>query len=111
MAEAAQHITGHVVYHGETWVSPAYRGNGTGGMLCRLGLMLTHIRFDPDYIYGFLVKQNALSNFGLRAGFPHVEADALNWVRAPRDYKNEWLVWGSRSDLANLATKPDDAFT
>lgn len=110
LAMAAQHITGRVAYHGELWISPEYRNMEIAPMLCRLGMCHTYLQFDPDFMYGFVVKENVLRGFASRTGYPHQEADALNWEKAPHDYQHEWLVWASRNDLANLVNKPDAAF-
>lgn len=80
----AHRIAGNVVYHGEVWMAPndkgKYRGVGLSTVLARTGLLEVMRRWDPDYMYGFMLRQVAFKGFSERMGYMHNEPGALKWV-------------------------------
>ncbi|MEM8538577.1 MAG: hypothetical protein AAGF56_12050, partial [Pseudomonadota bacterium] len=69
----AHKIEGNVVYHGEVWMAPedqgTYRGVGLSTVLARTGLLEVMRRWDPDYMYGFMLRKVAFKGFSERMGY------------------------------------------
>lgn len=106
----AHNIHGHVIYHGEVWMAPEegrYRGVGLSTVLARTGLLEVLRRWDPDYIYGFMLRTVAFKGFAERMGYMHNEPGALKWAIAGRDKPLEaFLTWLSREDARFLLDIP-----
>ena len=97
-------MTGVVVYHGEMWLDQSLRGTDAAMLLTRLGQITAYVRWQPDYIYGFISKKLVLRGFAARQGYFHGEPAGTHWIEAPeRIDPNDWLVWNSSADLAHLA--------
>ena len=66
----AHNISGQVVYHGEVWMAPLdkgnYRGVGLSTVLARTGLLEVMRRWDPDFVYGFMLRKVAFKGFAER---------------------------------------------
>ena len=109
----AHRISGNVVYHGEVWMAPeegTYRGTGLSTVLARTGLLEIMRRWDPDYIYGFMLRQVAFKGFSERMGYFHNEPGALHWQIAGRDEPLEaFLTWLSEEDAKFLLDIPVEA--
>lgn len=103
-------ITGNVVYHGEVWMAPEegqYRGTGLSTVLARTGLLEIMRRWNPDFIYGFMLRQVAFKGFSERMGYFHNEPGALKWQIAGRDKPLEaFLTWLSDEDARFLLDIP-----
>ncbi|MFK7836081.1 MAG: hypothetical protein AB8B60_07665 [Sulfitobacter sp.] len=106
----AHRIKGDVVYHGEVWMAPdegAYRGTGLSTVLARTGLLELMRRWNPDFIYGFMLRQVAFKGFSERMGYFHNEPGALHWHVAGRDDPLEaFLTWLSEEDAKFLLDIP-----
>ena len=109
----AHQIRGNVVYHGEVWMAPeegTYRGTGLSTVLARTGLLEIMRRWDPDYIYGFMLRQVAFKGFSERMGYFHNEPGALHWQIAGREDPLEaFLTWLSEEDAKYLLDIPVEA--
>ena len=103
-------IEGSVAYHGEFWVAPErgkYRGVGLAPVLGRTGMLEMMQRWDPDWIYGFILNVVAFKGFGARIGYLHLEPSALKWVVEGRDTPlDTFLAYNSREDLEYLLDIP-----
>ena len=103
-------IEGDVVYHGEVWMAPergVYRGVGLSTVLARTGLLEIIRRWDPDWIFGFMLRQVAFKGFSERMGYLHNEPGALFWYRDGRDQATEaFLTYLSREDAAYMLDIP-----
>lgn len=106
----AHRISGNVVYHGEVWMAPdegAYRGTGLSTVLARTGLLEVMRRWNPDFIYGFMLRQVAFKGFSERMGYFHNEPGALHWKIAGREKPIEaFLTWLSEEDAKFLLDIP-----
>lgn len=106
----AHRIAGNVVYHGEVWMAPEegrYRGSGLSTVLARTGLLETVRRWNPDYIYGFMLRQVAFKGFAERMGYMHNEPGALKWHIAGREAPLEaFLTYLSQEDARYLLDIP-----
>jgi hypothetical protein len=105
---AARDIRGDVVYHGDLWLDPAFRGKGASEALTRLGQALGFMRWNPDYIYAFVSEALIMKGVTLRQGYMHFQPIANDWQRPPDHIKpTDWLAWNGRADLRyQLALDP-----
>jgi len=105
-------IGGIVAYHGEFWVAPEkgkYRGVGLAPVFGRSGMHEMMMRWDPDWIYGFILNIVAFKGFAARIGYLHLEPSALKWVVEGRDAPiDTFLTYNSREDLHYLLDIPLD---
>lgn len=103
-------IEGSVVYHGEVWMAPergVYRGVGLSTVLARTGLLEIIRRWDPDWVYGLMLRQVAFKGFAERMGYMHNEPGALLWYRDGRDEATEaFLTYLSREDAIYMLDMP-----
>lgn len=106
----AHRILGNVVYHGEVWMAPEagiYRGTGLSTVMARSGLLEVMRRWNPDYIYGFMLRQVAFKGFSERMGYMHNEPGALKWQVAGREQPIEaFLTYLSQEDTKYLLDIP-----
>jgi len=103
-------VVGEVAYHGEFWVAPErgkYRGVGLAPVFGRSGMLEMMQRWDPDWIYGFILNVVAFKGFGARIGYLHLEPSVLKWVVDGRDAPiDTFLAYNSRDDLEYLLDIP-----
>jgi hypothetical protein len=52
LAPAAHTLRGHVCYHGELWLAPAYRGLLLSDPVAKLLMAIVLFRWAPDYLFG-----------------------------------------------------------
>ncbi len=106
----AHRIMGKVIYHGEVWMAPEegrYRGVGLSTVLARTGLLEVVRRWDPDWIYGFMLRAVAFKGFSERMGYMHNEPGALMWSVEGRDAPIEaFLTYLSSEDARYLLDIP-----
>lgn len=107
----AHRITGSVVYHGEVWMAPPdkgrYRGVGLSTVLARTGLLEVMRRWDPDYMYGFMLRKVAFKGFAERMGYMHNEPGALKWVVEGHERPIEaFLTYLSQDDARYMLDIP-----
>ena len=103
-------IAGTAAYHGEFWVAPErgkYRGVGLAPVFGRSGMYEMMQRWDPDWIYGFILNVVAYKGFAARIGYLHLEPSVLKWVVDGRDAPiDTFLAYNSREDLQYLLDIP-----
>lgn len=108
----AHRISGNTVYHGEVWMAPddgLYRGTGLSSVLTRTGLLEAVRRWDPDWLFGFMLRAVAFKGFSERVGYMHTEPGALKWAIHGRDQLLEaFMVYLSREDARFMLDIPVD---
>lgn len=106
----AHRISGQTVYHGEVWMAPEegkYRGSGLSTVLTRSGLLEVVSRWNPDWIFGFMLRAVAFKGFSERVGYMHAEPGALKWAVEGRENPIEaFLVYLSREDARFMLDIP-----
>ncbi len=106
----AHGISGSAVYHGEVWMAPEgtlYRGNGLSTVLTRFGLTEAIRRWDPDWIFAFMLRAVVFKGFSERVGYMHSEPGALNWAVHGREKMIEaFLIYLSRQDARYMLDIP-----
>lgn len=102
--EAIDTISGLVGYHGEMWLSRSWRGNSLGQPLCRLGQILTLLRWDIDYIYCFISNSLIHKGFGADQGYSHYAPMGTHWITAPSHIaSDDWLCWNGPAEISRLS--------
>jgi len=103
----AKQIQGTVCYHGEFWLSGAYRNTGLSCILARFALASAQLRWAPDYVIGFMPRPLAFKGLAEREGYMHSEPGCLYWHRADTGKDLEgFMVWMGREDIRHLMTIP-----
>lgn len=103
----ANRIAGRVAYHGELWIRPsAARGMiGLSDLLPRFGLIEAYLRWQPDWLYGFVSERKACRGLPIRWGYTICQPGVLCWDQPLRDCPLvEWLAAASRADIEHLVT-------
>lgn len=104
---AALRIKGNVCYHGDLWLSSDYRGTGLVNVLARFSLATALLRWEPDYVVGFMERPLAFRGLAEREGYMHSEPGAMNLHRNNSDQVMEgFMVWMAREDISHLLTIP-----
>lgn len=111
-APGSRAIAGRVCYHGELWLKggPAgYRGAGMTAVLARLAMVLSLMRWSPDYVFGFMFPLAACRGLAAREGYMHTEPGSIYWaVPQQAETLEEWAVWMSREDIRHIMQIPPD---
>ncbi len=102
---AAETITGEkVVYHGESWCSPDWRGQQIASTAALLAHTLALIEFRPDYLYGLIEPDLVHRGFHSREGFCHSQPRAITWENIPSGFvPGDYLCWNTLPDLLHVA--------
>ena len=109
---SAHKIHGTVCYHGDFWLSADYRGTGLANVLARFALASGLLKWSPDFIIGFMIRQVAFKGLAEREGYMHSEPGALFWHRADLDQALEaFMVWMANEDLEYLLSIPLQGMT
>lgn len=104
---SARRIKGKVCYHGDLWLSSDYRGTGLVNILARLALASCHLRWAPEYIIGFMIRNISFRGLAEREGYMHSEPGALFWHLADSEkFYEAFMVWMACEDIRHLLTIP-----
>ena len=100
-------VTGWLTYHGELWLSEkSKRGSGAASAFCLLGMVLAHIKWQPDAIWALIENRLAIAGHPIRFGYPTIERSFLNWTWSPDDVpSNEWLLLAESADMERIVTE------
>ncbi len=97
-------ITGRCVYHGNMWLTPAWKGKKLGQPLCRLGQLIAYAKWPLDYIYCFIESALVSKGFAAHQGYAHIAPSGTDWVRVPDHiHADDYLCWNRPRDLEHLA--------
>lgn len=106
-------IAGTVCYHGELWLKggPAgLRGAGMTAVLARLALVMSLIKWAPDFVFGFMFPLAACKGLAAREGYMHTEPGTLYWALPGKQEQMEiWTVWMGREDIRHILHIPPAA--
>lgn len=106
-APAAARLRGRLCYHGEMWIRPGdggFRARGLLGPLNRLGVLLAHATFDPDWIWAIVAPDLVDRGLPSKSGYMHMQPKGVGWRLLPEGRRLwEWIIWSSREDLAMLS--------
>ncbi len=108
----AYNLSGCLVYHGELWISPSIKRRYFVELFSKLGLILAHIKWNPDAIWALVGKSMATGGHMSRMGYPHLEPGFLNWEYIPECAdKMEWLGVADRRALCRMVEQLSDHTT
>ncbi|MBS8259473.1 hypothetical protein DYI23_04500 [Roseibium polysiphoniae] len=97
-------ITGKCVYHGNMWLTPAWKGKRLGQPLCRLGQLVAYAKWPLDYIYCFIESALVSKGFAAHQGYAHISPTGTDWIKAPEHiHGDDYLCWNRPRDLDHLA--------
>ncbi|WP_319825592.1 hypothetical protein [Thalassovita sp.] len=105
----AKRITGRACYHGEMWMKddPAYRGRGLIDYLARFSFLTAMLHWQPDFIFGFMLRQVARRGLAEREGYMHVDPYCLSWKIEGRNEPFDCnMVWMDIEDIRHVIHVP-----
>ncbi len=97
-------LKGDIVYHGELWIASSTRRQpGLADAFCFTGMVLSHMKWQPDAIWALVSNTMAVRGMATRFGYLRQERSFLNWKISPDDVPhNEWLLLVEKSDMEHL---------
>lgn len=105
----ADRIRGRLIYHGEFWIDPKARNRQLLEKFSRLGMLLCHIKWNPDAIWGVCNKRMAEHGNPSRMGYPYMEKGFFRWQwTSEDDYYVEWLNVVERQSLEQMISEMND---
>ncbi len=104
----ARDIRGNVAYIGEGYVDESCRDNNLAAYVVRLCIVLSQLKWSPDYIYGWMANKHAYRGLFLRWGYTTCYPNGMKWVNAPSnpDYGNLCFLGCDESGVAQLLRAP-----
>ena len=83
--ELAKQMKGKVVYGGDLFMTPAFRGvEGLSTSIALQSFLYAEIKWKPDWIYGFIDKKNVTQRgFAGRFGYNHKAPIGTHWKKPP----------------------------
>lgn len=102
-APAGDMISGSIVYHGDLYVRESQRGKGLASKLSRLAILIATMRWNPDFIWGFIDHKKIMRGYGQKIGYWNSQPYGTQYSKEPVGIsEKDWLVWMSRSDINYL---------
>jgi hypothetical protein len=99
-------LRGKLVYHGEFWISPHIRIRKLLELFSRLGMILSHLKWNPDAIWALCSKTMASHGHPNRMGYPHLEGGFLRWQwTSEENYHVEWLNVAERFSIEQMVNE------
>ncbi len=95
-------ITGRVLYHGEFWLSPSFRGGGFTGVFPRMLLTIAIQKWDPDWIFGLQAEAQAYRGLGQKEGYVHTDMRGIRWAKRDGSFIDDAIVWFDVKDMRGL---------
>jgi GNAT superfamily N-acetyltransferase len=107
----AERIGGRLVYHGELWIDPEYRGQGLMLPFGRIGLLLSLIKWQPDAIWALFEGGIVHRGVPLQLGYAYQERGFFRWQLASEGIESvEWIAvaerWSLEQLIAEIVTTP-----
>jgi len=103
-APGASQLSGRLVYHGDLFIKENHRKGGLATKLARLIITLAVLKWNPDYVWGYIAEKLVRTGYGLDIGYPHVHQDGLHWEGEPPTGRSisDCFVWSTREDLSYM---------
>lgn len=101
---SAYKLRGKLVYHGELWLDDSVRKQPLlADAFCFTGMVLAHLKWQPDGIWALVTNKMATLGFPTRFGYLRQERSFFRWKVSPRDVPpNEWLLLLDFNDMEHL---------
>jgi hypothetical protein len=98
-----QRISGWTAYQGEVWLHESMRGRGLLEEFSRFGVILAHLKWQPEAIWALTSEEMAKRGAALRMGYPHSERGFLKWRFLPEGADaTEWISIAERGAVNRL---------
>lgn len=111
-APVAKQITGPTCYHGEVWFRGGvggYRAKGLSKLLPRLAMALALLKWNPNFIYGFVYDRLVSTGVMMQYGYSHTQKSVVYWHRPSRDKPLDvWVVWMTHQDLIDMISSDQE---
>jgi len=102
-ASASHEISGTVCYHGDFWIHKKCRKFRLAGKLSVFAMLLAAAKFDPDFIYCFIVPKHVRQGLAAVYGYLHIHPFAPQWhFRGSNQTYDDYLVWISGDEIKEL---------
>ena len=96
-------ISGWTAYQGEVWLHETMRGRGLLEEFSRFGVILAHLKWQPEAVWALTSEEMAKRGAALRMGYPHSERGFLKWRFLPEGADaTEWISIAERSAINRL---------
>jgi hypothetical protein len=95
----AKAISGRVVFGGAVWYRPDLRGKGLSMILPRVSRAYAFTRWKPDFFINIMADAVVAGGLAERAGYPHVERDAVEFVLSPLGHMRGAIGWMDSGEL------------
>lgn len=99
-------VTDVTCYHGEFWLKGGrngHRGAGKAVLVARIGMMISLMKWCPDFIVAMMISDTICKGLAARTGFMHIEQTNMFWaVPGYEDLREAWVAWVGRGDLYHL---------
>ena len=106
-APCTRHISGKLCYQGEIWLDRSVRGKKLAFMLPRFALAFAHLKWCPDYMFGFVATKMAERGLSIQYGYTGIQPGAIMWYKPDEDsYIMDWLVWTTPDDMNHMMKYP-----
>lgn len=105
-------IAGKLAYVGDLFINPAARGSrSTLAVLLMLSHCISDLKWDPDWIYGFMRERDVRLGFASKYGFTRQIPGAQQWAILPnsRPGDTEYFVTTCRSDRRHMTKYYSDS--
>ncbi|MCR9218972.1 MAG: hypothetical protein NXI21_01980 [Alphaproteobacteria bacterium] len=100
-APMVHQVTGSVVYHGDLFVAEAARGKRLAQRFAVLAHLIAYLRWDPDWIWGFVAEEKVLRGYHVKIGYWRAEPYGSHYSDKPASIsEKDWFVAASRADLS-----------
>ena len=105
-----QQIKGNVCCHGEFWLKggpTGFRGAGMTILTARLAMVVSLMKWSPDFIFALMTSNTICKGLAARAGFMHSGQMNRFWFLPDDEESVEaWAVWLANHDLLHLLNIP-----
>ncbi len=101
----SRRLRGKLVYHGEFWVDPQTRNRKLLELFSRLGMILSHLKWNPDAVWALCSKNMAAHGHPNRMGYTYLESGFLRWQwTSEENYHVEWLNVAERQSIEQMVS-------
>ena len=103
-------LSGCLVYHGELWIDPKIKRRDFVAVFSKLGMVLAHIKWNPDAIWALVGRNMVTRGHMSRMGYAHSEPGFLDWDYRPEGAEGtEWLGVADRRSLCRMVEQLCDS--
>jgi hypothetical protein len=98
-----ERIRGRLVYQGDLYFDPALRRGPCIDYFGKLGLVLVHMKWQPDAAWGLMGQSMATRGTSTRQGYSYIEKGVLRWLTMSDGIDPvEWIAISERPALEQL---------